>query len=131
MKQIYYSIGRLVVFTVVCFFLSVSCNKNENSEEKLRVDKTELAFIQKDESKNFYIFINDTEEWHLEADGLEHYIGPNMADVRDFTIEPVSGKGKTKISVTLKNEPAESSIADLKVVGKNNHVIVKLRANAK
>jgi hypothetical protein len=133
MKQMYYLTGGLVVVTVVCFLL-VSCNKNEDIEkaddEKLSVDKTELSFMQKDESKNFYVSIDDTKEWYLEADGLERYFGPNMADVRDFTIEPVSGKGKTEISVTLRNEPAESYIVDLKIVETNNQVIVKLRANA-
>jgi hypothetical protein len=70
------------------------------------------------------------DEWHLEADGLEHYFGPNMADVRDFTVEPASGKGKTKVSVTLNNELTENYVVDLKVVGKNNQAVVKLNAGA-
>jgi hypothetical protein len=127
----YYILGGLAIIAVVCFLLT-SCDKNENVEQmtndKVSVDKTELAFTQKDENKVFNLSCMD--EWHLEADGLSVYYGTNMADVKDFTIEPVAGKGNIKITVTLKNELTESYIADLKVVGKSNQVIVKLKAAA-
>lgn len=70
-----------------------------------------------------------TDEWHLEADGLSVYYGPNMADVKDFTVTPISGKENIKVSVTLRNELTESYVVDLKVVGKSNQVIVKLKAS--
>jgi hypothetical protein len=70
------------------------------------------------------------DEWHLEAEGLERYFGGNMADVKDFTVDPASGKGKTNVVITLRNELTGSYATDLKVVGKNNQVTVKLNAVA-
>lgn len=121
--------GRLAV---VCFLLT-GCDNRENieqiSDEKVSVDKTELVFTEKDESIGFNILCDETAEWHLEADGLSVYYGPNMADIKDFTVEPVSGKGNIKVSVTLRNELTESYEVDLRVVGKNSQAAVKLRAN--
>lgn len=115
---------------VVCFLLT-GCDKQENIEQitddKVSVDKMELTFTQKDENKVFSLFCTD--EWHLEADGLSAYYGPNMADLKDFTVEPVSEKGNIKVTVTLKAEPTESYTVDLNVVGKSNQAVVKLRAN--
>ncbi|MDR3266413.1 MAG: hypothetical protein LBT24_02460 [Tannerella sp.] len=133
MKQKYYLLGGLLLVTVICLLLA-GCEKKEEVEkvsddEKMSVDKTELTFTQKGENKEFNVSCDGTEEWHLEADGLERYIGPNMADVKDFTIEPVSGMGKTKVSVTLNSELTGSYVVDLKVVGKNNQEVVKLKAN--
>ncbi|MDR1603155.1 MAG: hypothetical protein LBS42_12120, partial [Tannerella sp.] len=90
MKQMYYLAGGLAIIAVVCF-LPASCSKNE----ELSVDKTELTFTQKDENKEFTVSCNGMDEWHLEAEGLERYFGGNMADVKDFTVDPASGKGKT------------------------------------
>jgi hypothetical protein len=70
------------------------------------------------------------DEWHLEAEGLSVYYGVNMADVRDFTIAPVSGKGNIKVTVTLKAEQIENYVVDLKVISGNDTAIVKLKANA-
>ena len=59
---------------VVCFLLT-GCDKQENIEQitddKVSVDKMELTFTQKDESKTFSLFCQG--EWHLEADGLSAY----------------------------------------------------------
>jgi hypothetical protein len=131
MKQMYYLIGGIAVIAIVCFLCS-SCSKDEGVEkitdDKVSVDKTELNFSQKDENQVFSLFCMD--EWHLEAEGLSVYYGPNMADVRDFTIAPISGKGNIKVTVTLNAEQTESYVVDLKVVGKNSQAIVKLKTNA-
>jgi hypothetical protein len=124
MKQMDYSASGLAIIAVV-YFLLVSCNKIV--DEKLSIDKTELTFTQKDERKEFLVSCEGEEEWRFEAEGLERYFGGNMADVRDFTVEPVSGKGKTRVFVTLRNEPVGSYTIDLKAIGKNNQVIIKLK----
>lgn len=129
--MMYYLAGGIAVIAIVCFLCS-SCSKNEDiekiSDDKVSVDKTDLVFSQKDESQLFNLFCLD--EWHLEAEELNVYYGSNMADVRDFTITPISGKGNIKVSITLKAEPSENYVVDLKVVGKNNQVLVKLKAVA-
>jgi hypothetical protein len=95
------------------------------SAETVSVDKTELTFTQKDESKELKISCES--KWYLEADGIEYYYGSNMADFKDFIITPASGEGKTQITITLNNEPSASYNADLKIVEGDNHVIVKLK----
>jgi hypothetical protein len=133
MKQMYYILGGIAIIAVICFIMT-GCDKKENIEQiiddKVSVDKTELIFTEKDESIGFNVSCDEAAEWYLEAEGLEGYFGPNMADIRDFTIEPTSGKGKIKVSVKLRNELTESYVVDLKVVGKSNQVVVKLKVAA-
>lgn len=66
MKYIHYIILEIAV---TCFLLA-SCGEKENIEQitvdKVSVDKTELTFTGKDESKTFSLFCMD--EWHLEAE---------------------------------------------------------------
>jgi hypothetical protein len=127
MKRIYYLLGGLMFIVTLCCV--IGCSKDKDSErvdEIINVDQSELTFTQKGESKDFSI--SCTSEWHFEATGLEGYYGPNMADVKDFTLEPASGKGTTKVTVTLKNELTESYDVALKVVTANNNIIVKLKA---
>jgi hypothetical protein len=122
---------KLTLLLVIGIFSVVftSCDKEDKPEDiKIGVDETELSFTQKEEIKEFNISYPD--EWHLEAEGLELYICPDMADVKDFTVAPVWGKGNAKVSVTLRNEITESYAIDLKVVGGNDTVVVKLKANA-
>lgn len=123
MKEVYYILGGLLVVTIATFLL-MGCDKKEEAS----VDKIELIFTQKEESKEFNI--SCTGEWHIEADGMEPYLGPNMADVKDFTFAPISGKGNAKVSVTLNNEIIESYDIELKIVGESNQVVVKLKAVA-
>jgi hypothetical protein len=129
MKIIYYLTGGLMLITVLSFVL-VSCNKKKDIEklEEISVDQSELTFTQKDESKDLNVLY--TGEWHFEATGLEGYYGPNKADVKDFTIEPASGKGNTKVTVTLKNDLTESYDVALKVVTESSNITVKLKAVA-
>jgi hypothetical protein len=130
MKKIYYLAVGLMFIVILCFVV-ISCSKDKDTErvdEKIDVDQSELTFTQKGESKDFNVFC--TNEWHFEATGLEGYYGPNMADVKDFTIEPASGTGNTKVTVTLKNDLTESYDVPLKIVTENNHIILKLKAVA-
>ena len=128
-KQFFYLLKVLTIITSVCLFI-VSCSKNDDINKHLSVDISELDFSQEEE-KFFNILINDSEEWYFEANDLERYYGVNMANVKDFTIEPTWGKGKSKVSVKLRNKIYESYFVDLKIkiVGKNNHINVKLKAN--
>jgi hypothetical protein len=129
MKSHYLS-GGLIIIAILCF-IPVGC-KDEDTEktkvEEISVDQSDLTFSQKGESSEFTV--SCIGEWRFEATGLEGYYGPNIADVKDFTIEPASGKGNTKVKVTLKNELTESYDVALKVVTENNQVIVKLKAIA-
>ncbi|MDR0681866.1 MAG: hypothetical protein LBG15_08490 [Dysgonamonadaceae bacterium] len=129
MKTICYIAGGLMLMAILSFAL-VSCNKEKTVEklEEISVDQSELTFTQKDESKE--LNVSYTGEWHFEATGLEGYYGPNKADVKDFTIEPASGKENTKVTVTLKNDLTESYDVDLKVVTESSSVTVKLKAVA-
>jgi hypothetical protein len=131
MKKIHYLSGGLMVVAILCFLL-VSCKKEEDSKkikvEEISVDQSDFTFTQKDENREFTV--SCAGEWHFEATGWEGYYGPNMADVKDFNIEPASGKGNTKVKVILKNELTESYDVALKVVTENNQVIVKLKAIA-
>ncbi|MDR0734001.1 MAG: hypothetical protein LBF08_08115 [Dysgonamonadaceae bacterium] len=132
MQQIYYLLGGLTIVAVLCF-LPVSCDKKEDiRDDNISADKTELIFSETDnENKEFNISCDG--EWHLEADELSLYYGVNMASIRDFTIEPVFGKGNTKMTVALKDERpeiTENYEVDLKVVGGSNQVVVKLKAVA-
>ncbi|MDR1169475.1 MAG: hypothetical protein LBK97_01410 [Prevotellaceae bacterium] len=123
-----YLFGKILSVATLFFFFT-SCNKKEIEEkETLSVDKTELIFMQKDESTDFNI--SSSGEWHIDAEGLEGYYGTNMGDVKDFTIAPVTGNGNTKISVTLKNEVPESYDIDLTITGKKEQLTVKLKAIA-
>jgi hypothetical protein len=119
------------LFLIACLISAtfVSCNKKEVEEkETLSVDRTELILMQKDESADFNI--SSSGEWHIDAEGLEGYYGPNMGDVKDFTIAPVTGNGNTKVSVTLKNEVTESYDIDITITGKKEQLTVKLKAVA-
>ncbi|MDR2286278.1 MAG: hypothetical protein LBE04_02200 [Prevotellaceae bacterium] len=133
MKKIHYLLsGGLMIMIVLCFILT-ACSKKDGDPEKVKVDEieidqSELTFIQKGESRDFTV--SYTGEWHLEATGLEEYYGPNIASVKDFTVEPASGKGNTKVTVTLTNELTENYNVALKVVAENSQVIVKLKAIA-
>lgn len=131
----HYLLGGLAIITVVCFLLA-SCNKNEEiekvSDKEISVDKTELTFTQKDESKELMIFCDDAKEWHLEAEGLERYIGPNGASVKDFTFVPAWGKGSSKLSITMTNNLSENYEIILNVVRNedNQKTTVRLKAVA-
>jgi hypothetical protein len=130
MKQMYYILGGLVIITVVCFLMT-GCDKNEKGSDKdISVDKAELTFTQKDESKELMIFCDDTEEWHLEAEGLERYIGPNGASVKDFSFVPAWGKGNSKLSITVTNNLSENYEIILYIVRNedNQKAAVKLKA---
>ncbi|MDR1168078.1 MAG: hypothetical protein LBK53_04195 [Heliobacteriaceae bacterium] len=119
------------LFLIACLISAtfVSCNKKEVEEkEPLSVDRTELILMQKDGSADFNI--SSSGEWHIDAEGLEGYYGPNMGDVKDFTIAPVTGNGNTKVSVTLKNEVTESYDIDITITGKKEQLTVKLKAVA-
>jgi hypothetical protein len=135
MKQMYCLLGVLAIIVVMCS-LFASCNKNEDiekvSDKEISVDKTELTFTEKDESKELMIFCDDAEEWHLEAEGLERYIGPNGASVKDFTIVPAWGKGSSKLSITIINKLSESYEITLYVVrnGDNQKTTVRLKSVA-
>ncbi|GHT43794.1 hypothetical protein AGMMS49965_18310 [Bacteroidia bacterium] len=123
MKLLYLLSGLLVATS------SVSCDKKDDpNDNKISVDKTELSFAQKGEREMFAI--SCIGEWHLEALDFGHYYGPNMGDVKDFTLEPAWGKGNTTVSVTLNNVIAESYTVDLKVMGGNDSIVVKLNAVA-
>jgi hypothetical protein len=118
------------MFIIVLGF-ATGCSKGEDSErvdEIINVDQSELTFTQKGEIKE--LSVSCTGEWHFEATGLEGYYGSDMADVKDFNLNPASGKGNTKVTVTLKNDLTESYDIALKVVTKSNHIIVKLKAVA-
>ena len=121
----YYIIATVAVLLCVCLLLA-GCEKKDDAD-KVRVDSSELTFSHK-ESREFNI--SCTDEWHIEADGLDRYYGGNMADVRDFTIEPASGMGTTKVTITLRDEPAENYDVVLKIIGKNNQATLKLIALA-
>lgn len=133
MKQMYYLIGGITVIAIVCFLCS-SCSKDEGVEkitdDKVSVDKTELTFSQKDESKELMLSCDGVFEWHLEAEGLERHIGPNGASVRDFTLVPAWGTGSTKVSVTMINSLSENYEVTLYVVGNkdNQKTPIKLKA---
>jgi hypothetical protein len=135
MKQMYYLLEGLAIIFVVSFLLA-SCNKNEDiekvSSKEISIDKTELIFTQKDESKELMIFCDDAEEWHLEAEGLERYIGPNGASAKDFTFAPAWGKGSSKLSIAMTNNLTEGYEILLYVVRNKDSqkAIVKLKAVA-
>jgi hypothetical protein len=123
--KVMYLFGKLLSFVVLFFCLTSCKDKKEVEKETISVDKVELIFKQKGENANFNILSNG--EWHIDAEGLEGYYGPNMGDVKDFTIAPVTGKGNTQISVTLNNEVTENYDIDLTVAGKDKQIIVKLK----
>lgn len=117
------------IFVALILMLFVCCgNKSESEIEELKVLQTELTYTEKGDSKEFTISYSD--EWHMEADGLEGYLGPNRSKVGDFIISPTYGKGNAKITIELSEEITESYSVDLYVVGKNNQVTVKLKAKA-
>jgi hypothetical protein len=122
MKTTIHSAGKLIFLTIL-FFIPAGCNL-----EEINVEQPELTFTQNGESKKFSVIY--TGKWRLEATGLERYYGPDKADVRDFTVEPVSGKGNTQVTVTLKNDLTESYDVALKVVTENSHLTIKLKAVA-
>ncbi|MDR2287133.1 MAG: hypothetical protein LBE04_06630 [Prevotellaceae bacterium] len=127
MKKNMILLAGLMLTILLCF--ASSCSKDEDStqvNEVLEVDQSELTFTQTGESKEFTVLYAG--EWYFEATGLEGYYGLDKADVKDFTIEPASGKGNTKVTVTLKNDLTESYDVALKVVTANNQLIVKLKA---
>jgi hypothetical protein len=129
MKKLYCLLGGLMFIVVSCFV--TGCSKDEDSkrvDEVIDVDQSELTFTQKGESKEFSI--SCTGEWHFEATGLEGYYGPNMADVKDFNLNPASGDGNTTVTVTLKNDLTENYDVALKIVTESNHIIIKLKAVA-
>jgi hypothetical protein len=132
MKKIYYLLGGGGLFMTLLCFILVGCKKDEDSEkikiDEINIDQSELTFTQKNESGDFTV--SCTGEWHVEATGLEGYFGLNIAGVKDFTIDPASGKGNTKVTVTLENELTESYDVPLKVITENNQVIIKLKAIA-
>jgi len=129
----YFLLGGLAIIVIACFLLA-SCNKNEDiekvSDKEIRVDKTELTFTQKDETKELMISCNDAEEWHLETEGLERYIGPNGASAKDFTFVPAWGKGSTKLSITMTNNLSESYEIILYVVRNDDNQKTTVRLNA-
>ena len=128
MRKIYLTI-RLLAVSMLCVLIT-SCSKEPVPDNSMiSVEKTELVFSQKGESKEFDILYPN--EWSIEAEGLEFYYGINMANIKDFTIQPISGKGNTKVVVELKNKVTESYSVDLKIAGKNNHVTIKLNALTK
>jgi hypothetical protein len=110
------------MFITVLSFVLVSCN------EEISADQSGLTFTQKDESKDFNVLY--TGEWHFEATGLEGYYSPNKADIKDFTVELVSGKGNTRVTITLRNDLNENYNVALKVLADNNHAIVTLNTVA-
>ena len=112
--------GRILVVSMLCVLIAACDESNPVS-----VDKTELSFSQVNESKEF--LVSCPGEWYLDAAGLEMYYGPNMANLRDFRIYPTSGTGNTMITVELINEIVETYSVDLKVIGKNNQALVKLK----
>lgn len=119
----YFVIGLLAV-SALCVLIA-SCSKEPAPDNSIiSVENTELVFSQKNESKEFNISYPG--EWSIVAEGLDIYYGVNAANIKDFTIHPISGEGNTKVVVELKAEVTESYSVDLKITGKNNHVIVKL-----
>jgi hypothetical protein len=129
MKRKYYLLSGLMVAAVLCFVLAGCSKKDEVKKiDEVTVDQTNLTFTQKGDSGEFNVAC--TEEWHLDAVGLEVLLGPDIATIKDFSIGPVGGKGNAKITVTLDNDLTESYDVALKIVGKDNTVIVKLKAIA-
>jgi hypothetical protein len=129
MKTIIHLAEKLMFISILSF-IPAGCNQEKVVEqlEEISVDQSELTFTQNGESKEFSVIY--TGEWHFEATGLERYYGSNKADVKDFTVEPVSGKGKTQVTVTLKNNPTENYDIALKIVTENRYRTVKLKAVA-
>jgi hypothetical protein len=128
MKTMYLLIGILTVL-MLCIFIT-SCGKEHDEPDNsiISVEETELTFSQISESKDFNI--SSPGEWYIDAEGLEVYLGVDAASIKNFIIYPISGKGNTKITVELKNEITEDYSIDLKIIGKNNQVVVKLKALA-
>ncbi|MDR2690754.1 MAG: hypothetical protein LBB73_00380 [Dysgonamonadaceae bacterium] len=133
MKQMY-CLARGIAVIAVVYFLPASCDKKEDfSKKEISIDRTELTFSKEDsENKEFNVSCDG--EWHIEADSLSMYYGVNMANVRDFTITPVSGKGNATVTVSLKNERpeiTESYTVELNIIGKDSQTTLTLKAVAK
>jgi hypothetical protein len=120
-------VGRLATLFTLCL-LSVRCSKQEPIVivEEVKVNRDELTFTQKGDVGEF--FVSYSGEWSVQAEGLEVYYGVNMASVRDFTIEPASGKGNGNVRVSLNHDLTESYEVVLTVVGKDSQATVTLRA---
>ncbi|MDR3128969.1 MAG: hypothetical protein LBU03_01785 [Tannerellaceae bacterium] len=115
-----------IVAVVLIGLIFISCEKGEKIKSgEISVDKTEMTFTQEKESQEFNI--SCIGKWALRNEELDHYLGPNMAKLHDFIISPVSGRGNTTVTVTLKRMPSESYEMEMEIVGGDSPVIVKLK----
>ncbi len=112
------------------FLLSISVLLSCSKEEKpqiLEVDKTELQFPSDAATREFTI--TTTGNWKIEAIGLEPYIGVSMGVADWYKVEPVSGEGNTKVTVTSK-EGTAGKTATLKIKYDGKEKTVELKQGA-
>lgn len=113
------------------FFLSVSilimsCSKEEKPQV-LDVNKTELQFPAGTAAREFTITTDG--EWLIEADGLDLLLGVNMGSADWYIVEPVGGKGVTKVTITSK-EGTAGNTATLKIKYDDKQKTVVLKQDA-
>ena len=123
MKSIKSSISAVLCAVFVVF---ASCNFSE--DYKLSA-ATVVTLSQESESAVFSV--SHKGGWGVQAEGLEQYIGANVASVGGFSIIPSSGFGNTEVEVSLLNELTENSEVELKIVDVSSKAVisvVKLKA---
>lgn len=101
----------------------LSCSKEEKPQV-LDVNKAELQFPTGASTREFNITTSG--DWLIEANGLEFLYGGNMGRADWYTVEPLGGKGDTKVAVTSKEETAgNTATLKIKYDGKEKTVVLK------
>lgn len=104
----------------------MSCSKEEKPQV-LDVNKAELQFPAGTATREFTI--TTTGDWLIEANGLEPVFGGNMGHADWYTVEPLRGKGDSKVTVTSKEETAGNT-ATLKIKYDEKEKTVVLKQDA-
>lgn len=123
--KLVHAIGAKTMCLAFLFIILIGCSKNED-KYIVSVDQKELLFSSGTGEEEFKITSSD--EWHIEADGLDFIYGKNSGSTDWYTISPISGKGDaTVVIILMKVDLVSEKSSILKVRGKNNTEIVRLK----
>ena len=126
MKQYIFKSGATVAICLLFLLTVIACSKEKNEEKYIvTVDKSEIILAGEADSQTLEIV--STGDWHIEAEGLESYLGATAGSTDWYFIDRIYGVGNATISISFKENNLTNQSTILNIVGKYNRVEVVLK----